>query len=389
MKTAERTRVAFERGTPDRVPIHCWLGLPLIRELKPKEKSMTDMLEWWIDDPMGSIVQMQQDLGLDPMITTYSQHIGEHEIWPRMLFPRPFETDTWDEKFQVTATGEGWREHTHLIKTPDGDLDYSYRTEDGFGTSCHDYLLKGDEPETKLAALQHFPPGDLYDMSVMKGMVEKVGDDAWWLHHVIGPWDMAAEVRGLVNLSMDIYDRPQFVHDLMRLCTDWLKGFYKQLGQTGIHSISMNETWVGVGVARQHFLDFMQPYETECVQAAHDAGYLVSFHNCGRATLFLEDIADTGPDAVETLTSDRSSGDVDLADAKERIGDRVCLFGGFNEHLLNEGDEATIEQEVARCLDAAMDGGGYILRSTGQIFFTKPGLIEVMCETARDLGVYR
>ena len=36
-----------------------------------------------------------------------------------------------------------------------------------------------------------------------------------------------------------------------------------------------------------------------------------------------------------------------------------------------------------------MDGGGYVLRSTGQIFFTKPGLIEVMCETARELGVYR
>ena len=66
MKTAERTRIAFERGTPDRVPIHCWLGLPLIRELKPKDKTMTDMLELWIDDPMGSIVKMQQDLGLDP-----------------------------------------------------------------------------------------------------------------------------------------------------------------------------------------------------------------------------------------------------------------------------------------------------------------------------------
>ena len=157
MNTAERTRIAFERGTPDRVPIHCWLGLPLIRELKPKDKSMTDMLEWWIDDPMGSIVKMQQDLGLDPMITTYSQHIGEHEIWPRMLFPRPFETDTWDEKFHVSATGEGWREHTHLIKTPDGDLDYTYRTEDGFGTSCHDYLLKGDEPETQARGAAALP----------------------------------------------------------------------------------------------------------------------------------------------------------------------------------------------------------------------------------------
>ena len=165
---------------------------------------------------MGSIVKMQQDLGLDPMITTYSQHIGEHEIWPRMLFPRPFETDTWVETFEVTGRGDGWREHTHQIRTPDGDLDYSYRTEDGFGTSCHDFLLKGDEPETKLAALRHFPSADLYDMTVLKGMVEKVGDEAWWLHHVIGPWDMAAEIRGLVDLSMDIYDRPQFVHDLMR-----------------------------------------------------------------------------------------------------------------------------------------------------------------------------
>ena len=39
----------------------------------------------------------------------------------------------------------------------------------------------------------------------------------------------------------------------------------------------------------------MKPYEAECVKAAHDAGYLVSFHNCGRATLLLEDIADTNP----------------------------------------------------------------------------------------------
>ena len=200
-------------------------------------------------------------------------------------------------------------------------------------------MLKGDNPEAKLPALRHFPHADLYDMSVMKGMVEKVGDDAWWLHHVIGPWDMAAEVRGLVDLSMDVYDRPQFVHDLMRVCTDWLKPFYRRLGETGIHSISMNETWVGVGVSLEHFREFMKPYEEECVQAAHEAGYMVSFHNCGRATLLLEDIADTGPDAIETLTSNRSSGDVDLADAKRRIGDRVCLFGGFNEHLLHEGDE--------------------------------------------------
>lgn len=387
MKTAERTRIAFQRGVPDRVPVHCWLGLPMVHKLKPSDATMMDMFELWIDDPM-SMVQMQRDLGLDPMITTYSQHIGEHEIWPRMLFPRPLVTDTWEEEITLIEQGEGYKVHGHTIRTPDGDLDYSYRTELGFGTSCHDFLLKGDEPEAKLPALHHFPSAELYDMTILRSMTEKVGDEAWWLHHVIGPWDMAAEIRGLVDLSMDIYDRPQFVHDLMRFCTDWLKPFYHRLGETGVHSVSMNETWTGVGVAREHFVEFMKPYEKECVDAAHEAGYMVSFHNCGRATILLEDIADTGPDAIETLTSDRSSGDVDLADAKRRIGDRVCLFGGFNEHLLHEQNADAVREEVARCLDAAMEGGGYVLRSTGQIFDAKPGLIEVMCETVRDLGRY-
>jgi uroporphyrinogen decarboxylase len=388
MNTAERTRTAFQRGTPDRVPIHCWLGMPLIDKLKPADKSVLDLFEWWIDDPMGSIVKMQQDLGLDPMITTYSQMIGEMEVWPRMLFPRPDETDTWVETMEERAS-DGWRELVHTVRTPVGDLDYSYRVEKGFGTSCHDYLLDGSEPEQLLPALRHFPSPELYDMSILKEMVDKVGDNAWWLHSPPAPWDLAASVRGFVNLSMDIYDRPEFVHELMRFSTDWLKVLYKRLGETGIHSICMDDTWVGAGLDPAHYREFIKPYDIECVEAAHAAGYLVSLHVCGRASLLLEDLADTRPDAIETLTSNRSSGDVDLADAKQRVGDRVCLFGGFNEHLLYETDAEGVREEVKRCLDAAMAGGGYVFRSTGQIFDSKPGLIEVMCETARDLGRYR
>ncbi|MEW5956957.1 MAG: uroporphyrinogen decarboxylase family protein [Chloroflexota bacterium] len=388
MKTAERTRIAFQRGTPDRVPIHCWLGLPLIRTLKPNNKSMRDMLEWWIDDPLNSIVKLQAELGLDPMITTYSQHLGEMEIWPRMLFPRPLETADWHETFYVRAQGEGWREHQHQIHTPAGDLDYSYRTEDGYGTSSQDYLLKGGRPEAKLDALRYFPGADLYDMSILKGMVAKVGDEAWWLHHCPGPWDMAAQVRGIVNLSLDLRDRPRFVHDLMRVCTDWLKGYYRRLGETGIHSMSMNETWVGVGLAPAVYREFIKPYDEECIAAAHAAGYLVSFHNCGRGTQFLEDMIDTGPDALETITSRATSGDFELADVKQRVGRRVCLFGGFNEHTLKSDNPDDVRREVKRCLDAAAEGGGYILRSTGQIFHAEPGMIELMSQTARAYGRY-
>jgi uroporphyrinogen decarboxylase len=388
MNTAERTRIAFHRGIPDRVPVHCWLGLPLIDKLKPKGMTTRDLFEWWIDDPLDSIVKMQADLGLDPMITTWSQMIGELEIYARMLLPRPLETEDWEETISEVDRGEGWYVLGHTIRTPDGDLGYSYRVEHGFGTSCHDLLLDGPEPEKLLPAMRHFPDADLYDMSILSSMVAKTGDEAWWLHSPPAPWDMAASIRGFVNLSMDIYDRPEFVHELMRFSTDWLKEHYRTLGETGMHSICMDDTWVGAGLDPAHYREFIKPYDEECVQAAHAAGYLVSLHVCGRATLLLEDLADTGADAVETITSSRSSGDVDLADAKQRIGDRVCIFGGFNEHLLYEQEADGVREEVKRCLDAAMEGGGYILRSTGQIFDTKPGNIEVMCETAHELGRY-
>jgi hypothetical protein len=361
--------------------------MPLIYKLQP-EKSVHELFESWIDDPMGSIVKLQQDLGLDPVITTYSQMIGEMEVWPRMLTPRPMETDTWVETIEEEK-GETWRVLTHKIRTPDGDLDYSYRVEKGFGTSSDNYMLGDAEPEKLLAAVRHFPSPELNDMSLLKSMVDKVGDEAWWLHSPPAPWDLAATIRGFVNLSMDIYDRPQFVHDLMRFCTDWLKVLYTRLGETGIHSICMDDTWVGAGLDPAHYREFIKPYDIECIQAVHDAGYMVSLHVCGRASLLLEDLADTNPDAIETLTSNRSSGDVDLADAKRRIGDRVCLFGGFNEHLLYETDADGVREEVKRCMDAAKEGGGYVFRSTGQIFDSNPGLIEVMADTARELGVYR
>lgn len=389
MNTAERTRIAFTHGIPDRVPVHCWLGLPYIREhLKPKNMTMTETLEWWIDDPLASLVKWQEDLGLDPMITTYSQHVGGQEIWPRMLLPRPLVTENWEETIEVVERGPGWRKFEHRIKTPAGELDYNYRVEDGYGTATDEYPLRGANPEKKLEAFRYFPAAEHYDMSILSGMVEKVGDNAWWLHHIPGPWDMATHVRGLVDISIDLKKRPQFVHDLMRVCTDWLKPMYRRLGETGIHSISMNETWVGVGLSPTVYKEFIKPYDEEAVQAAHEGGYLVSFHNCGRGTRFLEDMVDTGPDALETITSKRTSGDFDLADVKKRVGDRVCLFGGFYEHILKEDDPELVRAEVRRCIDAAAAGGGYVLRSTGQIFHANPGMIEAMCDEARQYGRY-
>ena len=45
----------------------------------------------------------------------------------------------------------------------------------------------------------------------------------------------------------------------------------------------------------------------------------------------LEDIAAMKPDAMETFTPRAMGADVRLAEAKARIGDKVCMIGGFNQ----------------------------------------------------------
>ena len=171
---------------------------------------------------------------------------------------------------------------------------------------------------------------------------------------------MAAEIRGLVDLSMDIYDRPEFVHDLMRICTDWLTGFYRRLGETGIHSISMNETWTGVGVAREHFVEFMKPYDAECVQAAHDAGYMVSFHNCGgrRSSSRTSPTRDrtpwrpSPPAALRRRRSRRRQAENRRPRVPLRRVQRAPPPRRRRRRRPRRG---------AACLDAAMGGGGYVL----------------------------
>jgi uroporphyrinogen decarboxylase len=386
MNVVERTRTAFTvAGLPDRVPIHAWLGLPFLRTLVERRYSMMDLFQMWIEDPVNTLVRYQEELGLDPMLTTYSQHIGEIEVWPRMLFRyEDAAYADWQEEIVEIERNDIMRVLQHRIRTPAGEGTYTYRIE-GYSSWLVEHLIKR---EADLELLRYRVDPQYMVLDRLNAMIDKVGDRAWWLHHAPGPWDEAVELRGLSALSSDIHERPEFVHRLMRLVVERLTRLYKKLGETRIHAISMNETWVGIGISPSIYREFIQPYDEACVRAAHEAGLLVSYHNCGRGASILEEMVATGADALETITASSSAGDFDLADVKRRVGRRVCLFGGFNERLLTGNDREEIRAEVIRCIDAAAAGGGYILRPTGQIFHARPHNIQLMCETAREHGTY-
>jgi uroporphyrinogen decarboxylase len=63
------------------------------------------------------------------------------------------------------------------------------------------------------------------------------------------------------------------------------------------------------------------------------------------------------------------SREADLAEAKWRIGDRVCMIGGFDQlHIILECSVEQTRAEVRRCVQAAGAGGGYILCPSDHFF---------------------
>ncbi len=372
--------LAAMRGDPvDRPPVACWLGLPLLLKLTPGAGTYADLYRLWIDDPL-SIVAAQERFGMDPMVLTQCEHPGEVITYPRLLLPWPDDAlQTWRERREVVGTEADHLVVRRIVTTPEGELSYTYRL-DNHARATFEHLVKRPED---LDLLRFQPDPARLDISKLKRMVETVGRRAVFHHVTPGVWDEACQVRGINNLSLDMFDRPAWAHRLMRLITDRQLRLMARLAEAGVQTINFNETWVGFGISPAAFREFILPYDTEVVDAIHRAGMLVSYHNCGRARRLLELHADTGADALETLTPAGRSGDVDLADAAGRVGRRITLYGGFNEHVLYEGGPEDVRAEVRRCLDATR-GARYILRSTGQIMAAREGNIEAMTEAVRE-----
>ncbi len=388
MSSSERTRAAFSRsGRPDRVPVHAYLGLSLLQGMLAGASTRAALLRLLAEDPNGTVIRLQRELGLDPIFTSYSQHLGEAEAWPARLLRMPRKADGWEEHVVSSDLPGGQKVVEHHIVTPAGPLRYAYRY-DGHGTVPIGRLLDGPDPEARLAGLRYRPACPENDLEPLRSLAHALLQDTWWMHYVVGPWGLAAEVRGIDNLLVDLYDRPDFMHDLMRWAAAWICDHLAALAPLRPPSICINESWVGVGLSPRIYRVFVLPYDRQCVAAAQATGALVSYHNCGRGRALIEEMLATGMDALETLTPPQSQGDFDLAETRRRVGLRCCLMGGFDDRVLADGGRDAVRAEVDRCLDAAAAAGGYILRPAGQVISAVPGNLEAMCARVREAGIY-
>lgn len=383
MNSAQRLLTVFRRGVPDRVPAATWISLKVLEQItgQPPRRFLTR----FADDPVDSIIKIQENLGLDPIVLTFSELEDEVIDWPaRYLRWAPEAFENWRVQTEVIDREDDAVTVRRTITTPEGQLTSAIRRE-RYQKWALEHLVK-DERDLEL--LKYRPDPKYLDVTPLAELVRKVGDRAVVLHNFPGVWYEACSVRDLVSVSTDIYERPAWLEQYVSTLGEYLLKILARVLESGIQVILLDESWVGVGLSGAVFEKYILPFDKRLVQLAHQAGVLVDYHNCGRVRSVLEPMVNTGADVLEPLQPLELNGNMGLAEVKQRVGERIALYGGFNERVLMSEDPGEVRAEVHRCIDEAGAGGGYAIRCGGQIFEANLKNIEVMTAEVAAYGRY-
>ena len=179
----------------------------------------------------------------------------------------------------------------------------------------------------------------------------------------------AGDVYPMEELMIAFYTDRAFFDELIGLCHEESMDEIRVCLKGGIRHFFANWYYnsLSAGWSPSIWREVFAPQLKEMCHVVHEAGGTVNLYDDGKCSALLETLADCGLDVLQTLTPP-PVGDVDLADAKRRIGDRVCLMGHIDLlYVIQRGTPADIDKAVREAIEVAAPGGGFILGTSDSI----------------------
>jgi uroporphyrinogen decarboxylase len=380
MTSKVRFLTALERGIPDRLPVTTHHVMP-----------------YFLDTYMDGISSDKffEIMGLDPIVWTVphkpeevaGQYYDPDQERLGFLESRRITTDNWRISCEEIADSE-YKTVSYSFHTPKRTLTMMLRS--GSHTAwIAEYLIKEKRDIDLIAEYGTTPK---CDVAAVNKTAAAYGNKALIRGHICGfdvygqpgCWQDACCLVGTERMIMETFDDPQWVHELLAILQKRKLGFACSLKGAKYDLIELGGGDASSTViSPQIFNDFVAPYDSVIIEIAHQAGQRIVYHICGGMMPILEDIVAMKPDAMETFTPATMGGDVDLFAAKQRIGDRVCIIGGFDQfHYLKGCSAEETRNAVRTCFEQAGVNGGYILATSDHFFDAEVDLIKTYADEA-------
>lgn len=180
-------------------------------------------------------------------------------------------------------------------------------------------------------------------------------------------FERAWSLCGMENLLIYMKIEPNFVHSLMdRICEYNLK-IIDIACQYDIDGVHFGDDW-----GQQHGLimgplcwhEFICPRIEKMYKRVKSKGLIVSQHSCGDISELFPTLVDIGLDIYQTFQPEI----YDLYEIKEKLGDKLCFWGGIStQRLLPFESPEVVASTTRKTIDLMGAGGGYIAAPTHSI----------------------
>jgi uroporphyrinogen decarboxylase len=201
---------------------------------------------------------------------------------------------------------------------------------------------------------------------------------------IAGPWTIAMGLRGATNLIVDTKKDPDFVHELMKICTEATRAFTTAISEIGV-GVGYSEAPASCNlISPALYRDFVFPYHKDLVTYFNEKKVGVGLHVCGNATPILEDLVNTG---ASNLSVDSGT---DLAKAAEVTRGKAVLIGNVPTETFLADNKDVMKQAVEDCLSKIAPDSGYLLAPGCEVpTIAPPEKVDWFMELANEVGAYQ
>ncbi len=379
MTSRERMREAMRHGTPDRVPVMCQLSLGHYFL-----HADDDAVAIWHDTAAFA----------DALMT-----LTERYRFDGVLVNLPGRDPQWRSKVaEIRGTESGrsvvWLNGS-ITQVPNDDNphvclpDGTPRPLPPFADIVPDHLYYVEPHDLfGVTPLTSFPPSRWDGLQIVRSRCPDVSVHG----EVFSPFSQLAELVGVGELMLALRrDAGKVTACLDRLARGTVDVMDRH-ARTGADAVLISSAYAGGGfISPRDYRRFVLPVEQLVIAAFSGAhpDVPVYTHTCGLLGDRLELLEETGTAGIDTLDPP-PLGDVDLADAKRRVGSRLFLKGNVDPvHTVLRGTPDQCAADAKRRIEIAGEGGGYILSTACSVPpHAPPENIMALSSAAEEFGRY-
>ena len=213
-------------------------------------------------------------------------------------------------------------------------------------------------------------------------------DPSTGLFYTDGPIDKAAMLRGVTQIMNDIVQSPDLVHKILRITAEtsieYFKAIEQKVGGLPGNALQVADDLSGF-LSPKSFREFHMNYAKR-IYDSFSSEYSRHWHSDSERVMNVAHLLPEMGVKAFWYPSYR----IDIAEMKQKIGDKICLIGNVDcLDVLLRGTAQDVEKASRECIKKAARNGAYVLGPGGEVIRgIPPGNVDALIDSSIKYGKY-